>query len=197
MSERLWLRKQTIWTEHAQVSEWHDERLDQVPSPGHGDQEFSCLKNMRSATSFSNTNWQRVIRKLTQEERSLEVCLLDSFIIMKKLKPSNTEFLNYRKEVARQLMARRSFCGKAVRPPTQPLPEVDAKRLDGAYHEIAVTDARKDCVVSSKRVQMRNRDRNYRYKSTIVCITCDGKPLCLNKDRNCWEKWHRQLPYWQ
>lgn len=127
----------------------------------------------------------------------LEVCLLDSFIIMKKLKPSNTEFLTYRKEVARQLIAGRSFRGKAGRPPTQPQAEVDARRLDGSYHEIAVTDARRDCVVCAKRAQVRNLDRNYRYKSAIVCTTCDGKALCLNKDRNCWEKWHRQVQYWQ
>lgn len=54
----------------------------------------------------------------------LEVCLLDVFITMKKLKPCNTEFLNYNKEVAQQLIAGRSFHGKAGRPPTQPLAEV-------------------------------------------------------------------------
>lgn len=62
---------------------------------------------------------------------------------MKKLKPSNTEFLTYCKEVARQLIAGRSFRGKAGRPPIQPQAEVDARRLDGSYHEIAVTDSRK------------------------------------------------------
>jgi len=39
----------------------------------------------------------------------LEVCLLDFFIIMKKLKPCNTEFLNYNKEVARQVISWESW----------------------------------------------------------------------------------------
>lgn len=95
----------------------------------------------------------------------LEVCLLNSLIIMKKIKPSNMKFLAYRKEIARQLITGRSFRGKAGRPPSQALPEVDAKRLDGAYHVIVVTDSRRDCAVCSKRVQMRQLDRNFRNKS--------------------------------
>ena len=86
---------------------------------------FSAIRNSRKA-------WKRLF------SYGLEVCVIDSFIIMKTLKPSNTEFLNYRKEVARQLIAGRSFRGKAGRPPTQPLSEVDDKRLDGAYHAIEV-----------------------------------------------------------
>ena len=70
--------------------------------------------------------------------------------MMKQLKPCNTEFLNYNKEVARQLIAGRSFRGKAGHPPTQPLAEVVSKRKDGAYHEIAVTDTRLDCNVCAK-----------------------------------------------
>ena len=45
----------------------------------------------------------------------LEVCLLNSFIIMKKIKPSNVEFVAFRKEIARQLIAGQSFRGKVGR----------------------------------------------------------------------------------
>jgi len=92
--------------------------------------------------------------------------------------------------VAQQLIAGRSFVGKAGCPPTQPLAEVDAKGLDGAYNEIAVADTRKDCLVCTKK-----SGRNYRSMSAIVCATCDGKALCLNKSRSFWERWHMQLQY--
>ena len=47
-----------------------------------------------SAITKSRKAWKRLF------SYGLEVCLIDSFTIMKTLKTSNTEFLNYRKEVA-------------------------------------------------------------------------------------------------
>ena len=135
--------------------------------------------------------WKKLFRY------GLEVCLLNSFIIMNKVKPGNMEFFYYCMAVAQQLIAGKPFRGKAGRPPSQPLNETDANRLDGTYHSIVVSDSRRDCVVCAKKVQMSNLDRTFRYKSNFRCSTCDGKALCLNRDRNCWEKWHKLIQYWQ
>lgn len=128
----------------------------------------------------------------------LEICLLDSFIIMKKANSQSTkEFITYRLEVARQLIGQRSFRQKTGRPPSLTLSETDEKRLNDKRHSLEVSDSRTDYVVCAKRASVQRLGKNYRYKSAIVCVTCNRTPLCITKDRNCWEKWHTTRVYWE
>ena len=128
----------------------------------------------------------------------LEICLLDSFIIMKKANSQSTkEFITYRLEVARQLIGQRSFRQKTGRPPSLTLSETDEKRLNDKKHSLEVSDSRRDCVVCAKRASVQQLGKNYRYKSAIVCVTCNRTPLCITKDRNCWEKWHTTRVCWE
>ena len=146
---------------------------------------FSVIKKSRKA-------WRKLFCY------RLEVCLLHSFIIMRKSNPQSTqEFIDYRINVASQLIGQRSFRGKAGRPPSLPLAEIDEKRLSNLRHSLEVTDARRDCAVCAKKASVQDLGRDFRYKSYIVCVTCNHTPLCINKDRNCWEKWHSVHSYWQ
>ena len=92
----------------------------------------------------------------------LEVCLLDSFIIMRKTNPqSSQEFIQFRLEVARQLIGQRSFRRKAGQPPSLPLSETDEKRLEDRRHALEVTDSRRDCAVCAKRAIMEDLGKNF------------------------------------
>ena len=69
---------------------------------------FSVVRKSRKA-------WKKLLG------HGLEVCLLDSFIIMRKANPqSSQEFIDFRMEVARQLIGQRSFRRKSGRPPSLP-----------------------------------------------------------------------------
>ena len=146
---------------------------------------FSVVRKSRKA-------WKKLLGY------GLEVCLLDSFIIMRKANPqSSQEFIDFRMEVARQLIGQRSFRRKSGRPPSLPLSEADEKRLNDRRHVLEVTDTRRDCAVCAKKAIVQDLGKNFRYKSQIVCVTCNRTPLCITKDRNCWEKWHTSPIYWQ
>lgn len=126
------------------------------------------------------------------------VCLLDSFIIMGKANPqSSQEFIDFRLAVARQLIVQTSFRHKAGRPPSLPLSETDEKRLNDKRRVLEVTGIRRDCAVCAKKAIMEDLGENYRYKSYIVYVRRYCIPLCINKDRNFWEKWHTSCVYWQ
>lgn len=91
----------------------------------------------------------------------LEVCLLNSFIIMRTAYPaSKQEFLRFRINIARQLIAGQSFRARIGRRISQPLSEVDALRLDGQFHPLEFTNSRRDCVVCAKVVQVQGLHRN-------------------------------------
>jgi hypothetical protein len=126
----------------------------------------------------------------------LEVCLLDSFIIMKQVSQSPKEFVEYRLEIARELIGNRSFRKKAGRPAVRRASARDETRLNDNKHEIQVCNRRRDCVVCAKKAHEEGLSRNYRYKTTIVCKTCSDTPLCVNKERNCWQNWHTKREYW-
>ena len=146
---------------------------------------FSVVRKSRKA-------WKKLLGY------GLEFCLLDSFIIMRKANPqSSQEFIDFRLEVARQLIGQRTFRRKSGRPPSLPLSEADEKRLNDRRHVLEVTDTRRDCAVCAKKAIMQDLGKNFRYKSSIVCVTCNRTPLCITKDRNCWEKCHTSRIYWQ
>ena len=79
---------------------------------------FSVVRKSRKA-------WKKLLGY------DLEVCLLHSFIFMRKANPqSSLEFINFRLEVAHQLIGQRSFHQKAGRPPSLLLSETDENRLN-------------------------------------------------------------------
>ena len=113
----------------------------------------------------------------------LEVCFLYSFIIMRKTNPqSSQEFIQFRLEVAHQLIGHRSFQRKAGRPTSLPLSKTDEKRLEDRRHALEVTDSRRDCAVCAKRAIMEDLGKNFRYKSCVVCVTCNRTPLCIKTE---------------
>lgn len=126
----------------------------------------------------------------------LEVCLLNSFIIMRKAKPAcKQEFLRFRVNIAQQLIAGQSFRARIGRRISQPLSEVDALRLNGQFHPLEFTDSRLDCVVCAKVVQAQGLHRYERSKSGVKCTVCNVA-LCVNKQRSCWNMWHTRVEYW-
>lgn len=126
----------------------------------------------------------------------LEVCLLNSYIIMRKAKPAcKQEFLRFRVNIARQLIAGQSFRVRIGRRISQPLSEVDALRLNGQFHPLEFTDSRLDCVVCAKVVQAQGLHRYKRSKSGVKCTVCNVA-LCVNKQRSCWNMWHTRVEYW-
>lgn len=124
----------------------------------------------------------------------LEVCLLNSFTIFKKVNQTPQDFLSYRLSIVRHLLEGKCFRGRPGRLPSRPLAAaVDARRLDKQYHSVAVEEKRRDCVVCAKVVSI----QNLKSRTNTVCVTCDRKPLCLLSHRNCWEKWHTLVEYWR
>ena len=92
-----------------------------------------------SAIRKSRKTWKKLFGY------GLEICLLDSFIIMKTANSQSTkEFITYRLEVARQLIGQRSFRQKAGRPPSLTLSETEEKRLNDKKHSLEVSDSRRD-----------------------------------------------------
>ena len=128
---------------------------------------FSVVRKSRKA-------WKKLLGY------GLEVCLLDSFIIMRKANPQSS-----RLEVARQLIGERSFHRKAGRLPSLPQCATDEKSLNDKRHVLEVTATRKDCAVCAKKAIIENLGKNVRYKSYIVCVTCNNTALCINQARNC------------
>ena len=126
----------------------------------------------------------------------LEVCLLNSFIIMRRANPSSKqEFLRFRINIAPQLIAGQSFRARIGRHISQPLSEVDPLRLNGQYHPLEFTDSRRDCVVCAKVVQVQGPHKNKRSKSAVQCEICKVR-LCVNKQKSCWNMWHTRVEYW-
>ena len=105
---------------------------------------------------------------------------------MRKAKPAcMQEFLRFRVNIARQLIAGQSFRARIGRRISQPLSEVDALHLNGQFHPLEFTDSRLDCVVCAKVVQAQELHRNERSKSGVKCTVCNVA-LCVNKQRSCW-----------
>ena len=96
-----------------------------------------------------------------------------------------------------QLMANQSFRKKIGRAFSLPESEIDSLRLNGKSHELSYKEKRLDCVVCAEVVRVNSLDRNQRNKSHIYCVTCGNKPLCINSNRNCWQKWHSLRQYWR
>ena len=121
--------------------------------------------------------------------------LSDSFIIMRKANPQSTqEFIDFRLEVAQKLITQRSFCRKAGRLPSLPLSETHEMRLTDKRHVLEWTDKRRVCAVCNKKARRTGKEFPVQI---IHCVTCNNTPLCINKDKNCWEKWHTARVYWQ
>ena len=143
----------------------------------------------RGSPGFDKISWKKLFYY------GLEVCLLNSFIIFKRVKPGADEFLSYRSAIVRHLLEGTCFCGRHGRVLTRPLADVNARRPNMQYHFIAIEEKRRDCVVCAKIVSVQDLSKNSRNKTNIVCVTCDRKPLRLHSKRNCWEKWHSLVEY--
>ena len=147
-------------------------------------QSFSVIRKSKKA-------WKKLFYY------GLEVCLLNSFTIFKKVNQTPQDFLSFRLSIVRHLLEGKCFRGRPGRLPSRPLADVDARRLDKQYHSVAVEEKRRDCVVCAKVVSVQNLSRNLKSRTNTVCVTCDRKPLCLLSHRNCWEKWHTLVEYWR
>lgn len=164
----------------------------------------SAYQEYMGGVDLADQIWQSfsVIRKSNKVWKKLfyyglEVCLLNSFVIFKKVKPDPDDFLCYRTAVVQHLLEGKCFRGLPGRVPTRPLSAVETRRLNRQYHSIAVEERRRDCVVCAKVVSVEHLSKNLPNKMNIVCVTCDRKPLCLHSKRNCWEKWHSLVEYWR
>ena len=164
----------------------------------------SAYQEYMGGVDLADQIWQSfsVIRKSNKAWKKLfyyglEVCLLNSFVIFKKVKPDPDDFLCYRSAVVQHLLEGKCFRGLPGRVPTRPLSAVETRRLNRQYHSIAVEERRRDCVVCAKVVSVKHLSKNLPNKMNIVCVTCDRKPLCLHSKRNCWEKWHSLVEYWR
>lgn len=147
-------------------------------------QSFSVIRKSRKA-------WKKLFYY------GLEVCLLNSFTIFKKVKQTRQDFLSYRISIVRHLLEGKCFRGRPGRLPSRPLADLDATRLNKQYHSVAVEEKRRDCVVCAKIVSVQNLSRSAKSRTNTVCVTCDRKPLCILSHRNCWEKWHNLVEYWR
>ena len=88
-------------------------------------QSFSVIRKSRKA-------WKNLFY------HGLEVCLLNSFTIFKKVNRMLQNFLSYRLSIVSHLLEGKCFRGRPGRLPSQPLANVDARRLDKQYHSVAV-----------------------------------------------------------
>ena len=131
----------------------------------------------------------------------LEISIMNAFIIEDSFQPHsrpghcNRTFLDFCLELAAQLIANQSFRKKIGRAPSLPESDIDSLRLNGKSHEISYKEKRLDCVVCAEVVRVNSLDLNQCNKS-YICVTCGNKPLCINSNRNCWQKWHSLRQYW-
>ena len=122
----------------------------------------------------SNKAWKKLF------SYGIEVCLLTSFTIMKKVRQSPQDFLALRIAIVHHLVEEKCFRTRPGRLPTRPLADLDARRLNRQYHQIDVEVDRRLCCLFQ-----------------TVCVTCERKPLHLHTKRNCWEKWQKLVEYWR
>ena len=132
----------------------------------------------RSNRAFLLSENQTKLEKLFYY--GLEVCLLNSFTILKKSKENPRDFLAYRLAIVHHLLEGKCFCSKSGRVRVQQLDGIDAVRLNRKYHQIAVQNNRRDCVVCAKVVAKNNLKRDFRYKTNTLCVTCNSSPLCVH-----------------
>ena len=121
-------------------------------------QSFSVIRKSRKA-------WKKLFYY------GLEVCLLNSFTIFKKVNQMPQDFLSYRLSIVRHLLEGKCFRGRPGRLPSRPLADVDARRLNKQYHSVAVEEKRRDCVVCAKVVSVQNLSRNLKSRTNTVCVT--------------------------
>ena len=77
-------------------------------------QSFSVIRKSRKA-------WKKLFYY------GLEVCLLNSFTIFKKVNQMPQDFLSHRLSIVRHLLEGKCFCGRPGHLPSQPLADVDAR----------------------------------------------------------------------
>lgn len=101
-----------------------------------------------SAELFSSTEVQQSLEKAFCY--GLEVCLLNAFTIMKKVRQTPQDFLTFRIAIVRHLLEGKCFRAQPGRPPTRTAVDMDARRFNRQYHAISVEQDRRDCVVCAK-----------------------------------------------
>ena len=92
-------------------------------------QSFSVIRKSRKA-------WRKLFYY------GLEVCLLNSFTIFKQVNQMPQDFLSHRLSIVHHLLEGKCFRGRPGRLPSQPLADVDARRLNKQYHSVAVEEKR-------------------------------------------------------
>ena len=128
---------------------------------------------------------------------------MNAFIIENSFQPHSRPghhdrtFLDFRLELAAQLIDNQSFRKKIGRAPSLLESEIDQLKLNGKSHEIAYKEKKLDCVVCPEDVRANPPDRSKRYKSNLCCVTCGNKSLWINSSKNCWQKWHSLRQYWR
>ena len=171
------------------------EKVDAKDNPFHAPQPRWITKNSWVGSTSQIRCWNHSLLWGNHAKHG-KTCLLNLFIMMRKAKPAcKQEFPRFRVNIARQLIAGKSFHARIGRRISQPLSEVGALRLNGQFHPLEFTDSRLDCVVCAKVVQAQGLHRNERSKSGVKCTVCNVA-LCVNKQRSCWNMWHTRVEYW-
>ena len=118
-------------------------------------QSFSVIRK-------SNKAWKKLFYY------GLEVCLLNSFAIL-KVRQTPQDLLTFKIAIVRHLDEGKCFRGKPGQPPTRPAANIDARGFNRQYRANSVEEGRRDCVVCAKVVSVQNLSRYFKDKINTVC----------------------------
>ena len=157
----------------------------------HGDQLISQYNAGRRSKKW----WRREFFYL------LEVAILNAYILEgsfdqrhNQIGRKKRDLLAFRIELAEALIG--TFRGK--RRAGQPRIVSDDARLKPELHHLPEhSPVARDCVVCCKRGEVQMMERTeYRHRTHIVCSACKVY-LCVNKERDCFKKYHLLVQYWR
>lgn len=151
------------------------------------------LIELYNAGRKSRKWWKRLFFHL------LECSILNAHIIYKSVSTSQAssavhDLLQFRLELAEQLVGGKSF---RIRRCRSLLTSEREDRLNSSLdHLPEVVDCTLQCIVCAKYGEIKKLSRSeYRHRTNIVCSHCRVH-LCLHKERNCFQKFHKLQNYW-
>ena len=151
------------------------------------------LIELYNAGRRSKKWWKRLFFHL------LECYILNAHVIYKSVLATRAstkiyDLLQFRMELAKQLIDGKSFRHRRSR---GSLTSEKEDRLDSSlYHLPEVAESSLQCVVCTKVGGTKKLSRSeYHHRTNIVCTHC-RMHLCIHKDRNCFQKYHRLQNYW-
>ncbi len=136
--------------------------------------------------------WKRVFSYI------LEACCQNAYVLkiygQENKKRKDPSYLAFRLELIEHLIG--TFCSKGKRGRPRSASPVGI-RLDASKQHLPIIAERHiECVVCNKVRKTIGASRSsLRHESQVRCSTCSVS-LCLNKNRNCFFKYHTEPVYW-